>query len=74
MSTRESSTGEVVSAGALVVRCVEGVGWSACSSECGVPGDEGERERDVEGEEAAGIEAASALLMTGQKAAEEQAM
>jgi len=39
-----------------------------------VPGDEGERERDVEGEEAAGIEAASALLMTEQKAAEEQAM
>jgi hypothetical protein len=39
-----------------------------------VPGDEGERERDVEGEEAAGIEAASALLMTGQEATEEQAM
>jgi len=39
-----------------------------------VPGDEGERERDVEGEEAAGIDTASALLMTGQKAAGEQAM
>jgi hypothetical protein len=39
-----------------------------------VPDDEGERERDVEAEEAAEIGAASALLMTGGKAAEEQAM
>jgi len=37
-----------------------------------VPDDERERRRDVEGGDTAGIEAASALLMTGQEAAGEQ--
>ena len=65
--TEESSTASTTVFPCEVERtCVDGVEWGACSSGGGspVPEDEGEREPDVEEEEATVSDAASALLMT----------